>query len=228
MARTTFCASTEQRCGMDAERLERAARALVREVRRSGALPLALATDTLERSVDAIESALAAPAPASAEAVARAVRQADLVPYNTPQEYDVACAQRAACEMAALNCIDAMRPGGADAQAGEAVAWQIVDHNYGPTHYFGMTEDDAWARMVKASGEGRSVWARTRFARPLYAAHAPAQADPWAWAVLLPGNTPQQARIRMTEREAMSCAAELPGFVIVPLYAAPSRPGGAS
>lgn len=56
------------------------------------------------------------------------------------------------------------------AQAGEAVAWQIVDHNYGPTHYFGMTEDDAWARMVKASGEGRSVWARTRFARPLYAA----------------------------------------------------------
>lgn len=114
------------------------------------------------------------------------------------------------------------------AQAGDAVAWQIVDHNYGPTHYFGMTEDDAWARMVKASGEGRSVWARTRFARPLYAAPAPAQADPWAWAVLLPGNTPQQARIRMTEREAMSCAAELPGFVIVPLYAATSRPGGAS
>lgn len=64
----------------------------------------------------------------------------------------------------------AQRPGGAAAQAGEAVAWQIVDHNYGPTHYFGMTEDDAWARMVKASGEGRSVWAKTRFARPLYAA----------------------------------------------------------
>lgn len=60
------------------------------------------------------------------------------------------------------------------------------------------------------------------------AADKPAQADPWAWAVLLPGNTPQQARIRMTEREATSCAAELPGFVIVPLYAAPSRPGGAS
>lgn len=111
---------------MDAERLEREARALVSEVRRSGALPLALATDTLERSVDAIESALAAPAPASAEAVARAVRQADLVPYNTPQEYDVACAQRAACEMAALNCIDAMRPGSADAQAWDAVAWEAA------------------------------------------------------------------------------------------------------
>lgn len=53
---------------MDSARLEREARALVREVRRSGALLLVLATDKLERSVDAIEAALAAPEPAPAQA----------------------------------------------------------------------------------------------------------------------------------------------------------------
>lgn len=156
--------------------------------------------------------------------VERAARLYDALPMN--EQAEIASQHPRYCYAKGyLAALAAQEP--APAQAGEAVAWQIVDHNYGPTHYFGMTEDDAWARMVKASGEGRSVWARTRFARPLYAAPAPAQADPWAWAVLLPGNTPQQARIRMTEREAMSCAAELPGFVIVPLYAAPSRPGGA-
>lgn len=148
---------------MDAERLERAARALVREVRRSGALPLALATDKLERSVDAIEAALAAQEPAPATGAV-----ADAAIKAKAQGFDRICL-RCLCGFSRTDECPRCQPTGS-AQAGEAVAWQIVDHNYGPTHYFGMTEDDAWARMVKASGEGRSVWARTRFARPLYAA----------------------------------------------------------
>lgn len=98
-----------------------------------------------------------------------------------------------------------------------AVIYPFRRHDFDADIYAEPSTQAAWEAWQRAWSESRAA----------LAAPGPAQADPWAWAVLLPGNTPQQARIRMTEREAMSCAAELPGFVIVPLYAATSRPGGA-
>lgn len=115
---------------MDASRLERAARAVVddfpfltmrdamKRAQASGSerVPCFLSREHLE-ALEALRAALDAaqePAPAQVvEVVARAVRETALVNFNTPQEYDVACAQRAACEMAALNYIDAHSPGGA-------------------------------------------------------------------------------------------------------------------
>lgn len=54
-------------------------------------------------------------------------------------------------------------------------AWQIVDVNDGPTGYIGVTEDNAWARLEKATWCSREDWAKERHARPLFATpHPPA------------------------------------------------------